>query len=219
MLNKILQPEFGLVAALLFVNVAVLVGAFLFTRRLFPSRIREAMENNSVRLNGSFSKRRRSIERLSYESWICKTMGVITVLLMVGNIAVVIVHRSIVPLPIVAGVLGQFDLDANQWREKVHDPSRSAVSARFERWQKTTGSDLSLSASLAMVPIFGIILLAAAVVTLIVVARIQIQSLVHLEAKVQGRHREYLMRDMESRFKAVERGAARQAKTVESPVG
>ncbi len=211
-----MDSDFWLIKAFVFCDLAFIAFALALILYSFPKRIRTAIAKNSVRLDGTRSARRLRQEKSEFQLLMINTLVVLLVGLVLANVVVFVVHREVIPLPIVVASMEQFHVDGYIWANRLLDPAQGNISHRYDEWLATKNMEhqVRIENVIYMFPVtvvFGCLFVLG---TGFCLARLYIRSLAQFEKNIQRRHREYLNYDMKSRFNAVE--AAKTRKTPEA---
>jgi hypothetical protein len=104
-----------------------------------PYRVFYIAARNVTRLDGTLSKRRLHREVKHVSSLIGELLLVLVTAASVSGLLLLVIHEYVVPLPMVAGMLSQFDLDPVQWEFNIEHGELGDMGAQYEIWSQSQG--------------------------------------------------------------------------------
>ncbi len=202
-----LESLYWLLKAFLWFDVSILVVTGVLLLVTFPKRICHAIRKNCQRLNGSISKRRKTLEQVHFMDFMAGVLVVVLLLLLAFNAIVYIVHTRVVPLPLAADAFQQFDWDKHTWRANLVDPAAGDIAGQFADWQESGSvrarfNLFGLVTTWPVLVLFGILVGSGMLISL---GRVYISCLTNYERAVHRRYQEYFAHDMKRRHGMVER--------------
>lgn len=195
-----------LLLSFLWIDLFILVFAGVVMVAGLPQRIRRAIRKNVQRLDGTVSKRRQAIERWHLLEFLANSLGVVLLVLLAANTVVYVVHTRIVPLPLAAQALTQFDTDKAMWADNLQNPDRGNVAGQFHAWQESGGSRARFNL-FGLVTTWPVVLLLVTLVgigTFISLGHQYIKYLQYYEGGVGKRYQTYFTHDMQRRHELVD---------------
>ena len=125
--------------------IAIILGLtfFGFIILIVPGSMVRAALQNCIRRDGSRSVKRTVSELKQLGDSLASLLVVVLIVAGTAGVAVVVVNRYLVPVPIVADVMGAFDIDPAVWEAKLEDRGGPAdIGAKYESWGLQNGYSL-----------------------------------------------------------------------------
>ena len=125
--------------------IAIILGLtfFGFIILIVPGSMVRAALQNCIRRDGSRSVKRTVSELKQLGDYLASLLVVVLIVAGTAGVAVVVVNRYLVPVPIVADVMSAFDIDPAVWEAKLEDRGGPAdIGAKYESWGLQNGYSL-----------------------------------------------------------------------------
>ncbi|MGI9517642.1 MAG: hypothetical protein ACR2NP_11385 [Pirellulaceae bacterium] len=196
-----------LLLTFLWIDLAILVFAGVVMIVCLPKRIRRAIRKNVQRLDGTISTRRRATERWYFANFLANSLGGVLLCLLMANAVVYVVHTTIVPLPLAAQAISQFNVDKATWAENLQNPAHGDIAGQFEAWQMSDGirAGFDLFGLVTTWPVVLLLGTFIGIVGFLALGHRYIKYLQYYEAEVGKRYQTYFTHDMQTRHELVER--------------
>lgn len=104
-----------------------------------PYRVFYVATRNVTRLDGTFSKGRLQREVRYATSLLGEFLLLVIIVVSISGFILLVIHEYIVPLPMVADMLSQFDLDPVQWEYNIEHGELGDMGAKYEAWSRSRG--------------------------------------------------------------------------------
>jgi hypothetical protein len=182
----------------LLLNLGTMLSMMFALALGFPAPLRNSIERNCFRADGTFSDRRARREMRHLADLALPLLALFAALLLLVNLLATLVHTSVIPLPIAAQAVTEFRLDRQKWRNHIED---TGIRQEYERWYRDTsvnpeGEELWESVLWHGWPVFLFVAVAAGYFALKLFGKAWVASLLRLQEGVLKRQQEYFFRDL-----------------------
>lgn len=112
--------------------VCEVIAVYAFVRMLtanLPSAIRDAIDANCRRLDGSWSSRREAIERKAQRSLFKNVLILVLFIIVPSNVFVLFVNEEVFPLSVGIGAMSNFRASPGEWKASLRNEEID-----LERW-------------------------------------------------------------------------------------
>ncbi len=110
--------------------ILTLCGVELLHRHM-PQQLREARSDNCLRIDGSFSPRRRLHERRALAKVRMDLLAALLLIVLSGNWLAFFIHYQVIPFNVAIDAAGAFDVDPQAWKQNLR---ASRVDETFKEW-------------------------------------------------------------------------------------
>ena len=120
-------------ALVLFVaEMTIAFAAVELLMRNLPTTITKAMDDNSYRIDGSFSPNRSKIERNAKSQTRRNLIIALALILAPANFLLFAVHEYVIPLPLGFEAISHFEISPDEWKEEL---KKEGTDGRYQAWQ------------------------------------------------------------------------------------
>lgn len=116
--------------------VIFIVAGLLY--RIVPLALFQASRDNCFRVDGTLSRRREWLERKATLKVYGNLLGIAALVAMAGNLLVLWIDASILPLPLATDTLSLFSPDLHVWRDRI---SEASLDDAFLDWSTSGDTD------------------------------------------------------------------------------
>jgi hypothetical protein len=172
--------------------------------RNVPVSLLNASRDNCFRVDGSLSRHRKWLERQASFRVYTNLITVIALVAMAGNLLVLWIDASILPLPLASETLSLFTPDLHAWRDRIADANLDTDYSNW-RYSGDAVSEMTDNPNFVKITFPAILGIASLwlVGSIILILKTYRFSLAQFELGIRNRNKEYVDRDI-GRFQSHE---------------
>ncbi len=197
MIAILFAKQMGFLFALMMSELLVIFIVAGLLYRNVPFALSNASRDNCFRVDGTLSRRRKWLERKAKLKVYTNLLAVTALVAMAGNLLVLWIDASILPLPLASETISLFSSDLHAWRDRIADANLDTV---YSNWRysgeevsdATNGPNYVKITFPAMLGIASFWLIGSALLIL----KTYRFSLSQFELGIRIRNKEYIDRDI-----------------------